>query len=263
MNIFHSYILVIASVFLVTGCGNKVDGNYALDIEATKETSEFKAANQKSNGATLLGLQMLAVIAPTLKIEGGKYQVADSECKLDTDLMKAQCTKADKSSYVINYSLSEGVLKLVGISEEYPVIYKTGKLSQAENKTTPPSPLPTVAKSSDKLTGVWMYSQKKSEEENAKLTLDETQKVMLPIILMSAEANTKDSAGMKITGSQVQDGNAFCSLSDKPDADGFFVCVVQSDRSIHARIKLTSDGNLIYKSTGNTDWVSLIFEKQH
>jgi len=251
-------------MFFVIGCGNKVDGNYAIDIEATKETSEFKAANQKSNGATLLGLQMLAAIAPTLKIEGGKYQVADSECKLDPDSMKAQCTKADKSVYVINYSLSEGVLKLVGISEEYPVIYKTGKLTQTENKTTlpSPSPSPVVAKASDKLNGVWMYSQKKSEEENGKLTLDETQKVMLPIILMSAEANAKDSAGMKITGGQVQDGNAFCSLSDKPEADDFFVCVVQSDRSIHARIKLTSEGNLIYKPTGNTDWVSLVFEKQ-
>lgn len=260
MNTIHSYILVIASVFFVIGCGNKVDGNYAIDVETTKETSEFKAANQKSNGATLLGLQMLAAIAPTLKIEGGKYQIADSECKLDTDSMKAHCTKADKSVYTINYSLSDGVLKLVGMSEEYPVIYKTGKLTQTENKTTSPSP--TVAKASDKLTGVWLYSQKKSEEENAKLTLDETQKVMLPIILMSAEANTKDSAGMKITGSQVQDGNAFCTLSDKPDADDYFVCVVQSDRTIHARIKLTSDGNLIYKPTGNTDWVSLVFEKQ-
>lgn len=118
------------SLLILGGCGNKVDGTYAIDIGATKATPDFVAKDQQSRGTAMMGLQVFGQLAPTLTIDGAKFRLATLDCKLNADLTKAECKDQSNPSApakTLGFSLADGVVKIVDPSDGYPVVYRNTK----------------------------------------------------------------------------------------------------------------------------------------
>lgn len=270
-------LLAIGTSILVSGCGNKVDGNYQLDVASIKASPEFQEKNAKSNGVDEIGLQMLSRLAPSLSIEKGKFRILTLDCTLNSGQTQADCIdQADSNNNKsIALTISEGILTLRD-KNTYPLIYKSGgisssskpvdgsagkpaEISDAKIATEPPAPAP---KPYEKLNGVWIFSIKKSQDLLDSRNIDEIEKAVISSALASAALATSDSAGMKIVNGGLQDGSVFCQIEEVSDADGFSNCVLQSNRIIHSKIKLDSTGHLIMKTVGSPQIV-LVWERKN
>ncbi len=129
------------SLLILGGCGNKVDGTYAIDIGATKATSDFVAKDQQSRGTATMGLQVFGQLAPTLTIDGAKFRLVTLDCKLNADLTKAECkdqSNPSTPSKTLGFSLADGVIRIVDPSDGYPVVYRNTK--GAGSATSPRTP---------------------------------------------------------------------------------------------------------------------------
>lgn len=114
------------SLLLLLGCGSKVDGKYTLDISATKQSPEFREKNKQTNGGASMGLHVLGQIAENLIITDSKFRLVTFDCKLNSDLTKAECSDQNDPSApkkVFVFSSSGDVIK-IDAGDGYPVIYK-------------------------------------------------------------------------------------------------------------------------------------------
>lgn len=247
------------SILLLVGCGNKVDGTYAIDVNATKASAEFQANNRQTNGGASLGLQVLSQLAGNLNIEGSKFRMVTLDCKLNSELTKAECSDVSNPAApkkTLNFSLADGIIKLDS-GEGYPVVYKNTKASGSSTKT---SSTPTTENPLNKFEGVWHFSLDKSKAANANLA--EMEKAAIDGLLLGVAINTSNSAGLKITGGQLQDGNNFCTLDTQSDKDGLFSCINQSDRSIYGKFSMSSSGDLLFNGAGGIQSAVIVFEKK-
>ncbi len=118
------------SLLILGGCGNPVDGTYAIDIGATRTTPDFVAKDQQSRGTATMGLQVFGQIAATVTIEGSRFRLAMLDCKLNADLTKAECkdqTDPSTPAKTLGFSLANGVIRIVDPGDGYPVIYRSTK----------------------------------------------------------------------------------------------------------------------------------------
>jgi hypothetical protein len=110
-----------------------------------------------------------------------------------------------------------------------------------------------------KFDGIWMFSGEKSKAANAEG--DEMQKGIAQGIIMGLEIQLASSAGVKIEGGRVQDGEGRCTFEGEPDAKGFVSCVAQSDRSVYAKFAIDPKGDLVASNMGGMSF-PLVFEKK-
>lgn len=277
IKINSGILLAIGTSILVNGCGNKVDGNYQLDVASIKATPEFRERNAKNNGVDEIALQMLSQLAPSLSIEKGKFRILTLDCTLNSGQTQADCIdQADsKNNKSIALTISEGILTLRD-KNTYPLIYKSGGISspskpidgsagkpaEITEAKTATEPLAPSSKPYEKLNGVWVFSMKKSQDFLDSQNIGEIEKAVISSALASAALATSTSAGMKIVNGHLQDGSDFCQIEEVSDADGFLTCVFQSNRAIHSRIKLDSTGHLIMKTAGSPQIV-FVWERKN
>ncbi len=139
-----------------------------------------------------------------------------------------------------------------------------GKLAAGSSTSTAPAApaAPAAANVDSKLAkfdGIWMFSGDKSKAANAEG--DEMQKGIAQGIILGLEIRLANSAGMKIEGGRVQDGEGRCTFEGEPDAKGFVSCVSQSDRSVYAKFAIDPKGDLVATSMSGMSF-PLVFEKK-
>lgn len=119
-------ILIIFFVsLLLSGCGNKVNGTYSVDIEATKVTPEFLAQNSQTNGGAAMGLQVISQIAKNIVIKDSKFHFVSFDCEIDAGLSKAECvdqSDVQAPKKIMGFSSSGDTIKIEA-GDSYPLIY--------------------------------------------------------------------------------------------------------------------------------------------
>ncbi len=110
-----------------------------------------------------------------------------------------------------------------------------------------------------KFDGIWMFSGEKTKAANA--DGDEMQKTVAQATVMALEIKLANSAGMKIEGGRVQDGEGRCTFEGAPDAKGVVSCVDPTDRSVYGKFGIDPKGDLVATGMGGAG-VALVFEKK-
>lgn len=186
-------------------------------------------------------------------------------CKIASGgLTPADLTRQMQLNAMFQQKLQEG-----GAPSADWVATHAGKLAQVmdvkncDKVSASSTPGGTAAGTTDtgfaKFDGTWMFSAEKTKAANTEG--DEMQKALVQGTITGLEIRLAKSAGMKVEGGRVQDGEGRCTFEGAPDAKGFTTCVVPSDRSIYGKFMVDGQGDLVASSFAGLG-VSLVFEKR-
>lgn len=132
-----------------------------------------------------------------------------------------------------------------------------GKL--AANAGSGSAPTAAADPALTKFEGIWIFSADKSKAVNTEG--DDMSKARAQVAILAMEMGQANSAGLKIEGGRLQDGDTRCSIEGGADAKGLFNCVDPANRSVTSKLTVDAKGDLILSDAG-TNPLTLVFEKK-